>query len=166
MDKSNQMKYVDLFSVVVLIILAALSSASYADLTTDGITAYKSKNYLTASKILKKQAKTGDAVAQRYLAEMFDKGIGMSLDYKKAIFWYKKAAVQHDAAAQYRLGIKYANGHGVSVNNTEAYTWFSLAFDNGYQPAVAPLKVMNKTLSTGQRQRALRNALKRRRPRK
>jgi TPR repeat protein len=166
MCKASVMKYLGQSPAVLLIALILLSRASYAEQTADGIDAYNRKNYSAASKILKIQAKLGDAVAQRYLAEMFDKGIGMSLDYKKAIFWYQKAAIQHDAAAQYRLGIKYANGHGVLVNNIEAYAWFALAFDNGYQPAVAPLKVMNKTLSTSQRQKALRHALARRKTKK
>jgi hypothetical protein len=138
--------------------LVCCSSAG-ADGSADGISsaisAYESSDYRTARHEFERMAKQGQAEAQRFLGQMYDKGLGVPQDYNEAISWYRKAAEQKDSAAQYFLGLKYANGHGVSEDRTQAYIWFAIAFNNGYEPAADPLRVLNKTLSTYERQQAL-----------
>ncbi|WP_455206193.1 tetratricopeptide repeat protein [Kaarinaea lacus] len=119
------------------------------------LSAYKSSDYRTARHEFEKLAKQGQAEAQRFLGQMYDKGLGVPRDYNKAISWYKKAAEQKDPAAQYHLGLKYANGHGVAENQKQAYIWFAISFNNGYDLAADPLRVLNKSLSTYERQEAL-----------
>ena len=143
----------------VLILLIWLPVAQ-ADTVNDAIAAYDSGNYLTARRLFKECAEGGNLLAQRYLATMYDKGQGGPKDYGKAIDWYKKAALQNDAQAQYMLGVKYVNGHGVAVDKKLAYTWFAIAFNNGYEKAASPLKVLNQTLPMMVRQEALQLATK------
>ncbi|MGD8570875.1 MAG: tetratricopeptide repeat protein [Gammaproteobacteria bacterium] len=119
------------------------------------LAAFKRSEYHTARPLFKKLAENGQAEAQRYLGKMFDKGLGVPQNYHKAITWYRKAAQQRDPAAQYHLGLKYANGHGVKKNESQAYIWFAISFNNGYQPAADPLRVLNKSMSTLARQKAL-----------
>jgi TPR repeat protein len=130
-------------------------AVSHAATIDEAISAYNSGDYVTARRIFKEIVSGGNPVAQRYLAEMYDKGQGGLQDYNKAVEWYKKAAKQHDSKAQYLLGVKYVNGHGVAVDEKLAYAWFAIAFNNGYEKAAAPLKVLNQSLPLAARQEAL-----------
>lgn len=145
-----------------LIVMLAMFYVStvYASALDEAISAYKSGNFLTAKRIFKQLAPEGQPVAQRYLGEMFDKGQGGPRDYLKAIEWYKKAAIQNDSQAQYLLGVKYANGHGVPMDQKLAYAWFAVAFNNGYEKAANPLRILNKTMTMSARQEALQLATK------
>lgn len=124
----------------------------------DGVAAYNDGNYLTAKKIFQELAEQGVVVSQRYLAEMYDKGRGVRRDYDKAVHWYKKAAKQSDSRAQYLLGVKYVNGHGVPLDRKLAYAWFAIAFNNGYEKAADPIKVLNQSMPLEERQEALKLA--------
>lgn len=122
---------------------------------SQAVSAYEKSDYHTARQKFEKLAKQGQAEAQRFLGHMYDKGLGVPQDFNKAISWYRKAAEQKDPAAQYHLGLKYANGHGVPENQKQAYIWFAISFNNGYELAADPLRVLNKSLSTYDRQEAL-----------
>jgi len=140
----------------VLLLLSGFVAAVKADDTfQQGLAAYQNKNYLTASRLFKPLAQQGRVDAQRYLGLMYDKGLGLPQDYHKAVTWYKRAASQHDSAAQYHLGLKYDIGEGVPEDDMQAYIWFAISFNNGFEPAAGALRVLNKTLSTQQRQLAL-----------
>ncbi len=54
-------------------------------------------------KALKRQAETGDPVAQLNLGAAYDHGLGVERDVDKAIEWYKKAADKGLAKAQFNL---------------------------------------------------------------
>jgi TPR repeat protein len=146
--------------IITAFVLLTSIPASHASAIDDAISAYHADNYLTARRIFKKIANDGHPVAQRYLAEMYDKGQGGAKDYNKAIEWYKKAAKRNDVKAQFLLGVKYINGHGVEVDEKLAYVWFAIAFNNGYKKAASPLKVLNQSLPMVVRQEALRLATK------
>ncbi len=150
-----------LFSVVMAIgvifnsILSVGAEGQRNNTTSDAITAFRKNDYKTASREFKILAEKGQAEAQRFLGQMYDKGLGVPQNYSTAVTWYKMAAAQNDPAAQYHLGLKYANGHGVPENQIQAYIWFAISFNNGYEPAADPLRVLNRSLSTRQRQQAL-----------
>jgi TPR repeat protein len=126
---------------------------------SQAVSAYEKNDYQAARQEFAKLAKQGQAEAQRFLGYMYDKGLGVQRDYNKAISWYRKAAEQKDPAAQYHLGLKYANGHGVPENQKQAYIWFAISFNNGYELAADPLRVLNKSLSTYDRQEALKDVV-------
>jgi len=147
------------FTFIVLLSILSVSIV-HASALNEAVSAYKSGNFLTAKRIFAQLATEGRAVAQRYLGEMYDKGQGGPKDYAKAVEWYKKAAKQNDSQAQYLLGVKYANGHGVPADQKLAYAWFAIAFNNGYEKAASPLRILNKTLPMPVRQEALQLATK------
>ena len=64
--------------------------------------------------VIKRAAEQGDAEAQNNLASMYDRGEGVSQDYKKAVYWYTKAAEQGIPNAQSILGGMYETQQGVS----------------------------------------------------
>jgi TPR repeat protein len=44
---------------------------------------------------------------------MYGKGLGVPVDYRRAMAWYRKAAAQGHATAQNNIGFIYLNGQGV-----------------------------------------------------
>ena len=117
-------------------------------------------DYSTARRIFSRLAKMGQVESQTELGLMYDKGLGVPRNYKKAVSLFRLAAEQKDPIAQYHLGIKYVNGHGVRENPKEAYVWFAIAFNNGNELAADPLRVLNQSLSTVDRQNALKVVVK------
>ncbi|WP_455200015.1 tetratricopeptide repeat protein [Kaarinaea lacus] len=140
--------------------LAHAEQNTARDSVAQAILAYENNDYREANQAFKKLAESGQVEAQRYLGQMYDKGLGVPQNYQKAVSWYERAAKQKDPAAQYHLGLKYANGHGVKEDQFRAYIWFAISFNNGFELAADPLRVLNKSLSTRERQKALQVVVK------
>ena len=136
-------------------VFAGESDVDIEDRFLQAMAAYDASDYVTAGRLLKSLAEQGHVVSQRMLGSMYDKGRGVPQNFYHAVSWFQKAARQNDPVAQYHLGLKYANGQGVVLNPTEAYVWFAISFNNGYELAANPLRVLNKSLSTVDRQEAL-----------
>lgn len=86
--------------------------------------AYDRANYASALKIWLPKAQEGDAVAQLYVGEIFEKGLGAQADYQAAAQWYEKAANQGNSQAQLNLGHLYEKGLGVPQNREIAMHWY------------------------------------------
>lgn len=89
--------------------------------------AYDRANYRTALNTWLEQAKIGDAEAQTYVGEIYEKGLGLPADYHAANVWYQKAANQGFSRAQINLGYLYENGLGVPKNTVTALSWYRRA---------------------------------------
>ena len=90
-------------SVLLFLSLIGFSTHTFADSFADGLTAYQNKDYEKARKIFKLLAQQGEVMAQRYLAEMFDKGKGGPKDYQQAVYWYQQAAAKPNSTCLHRL---------------------------------------------------------------
>lgn len=123
--------------------------------------AYDRGDFRGSTKILSRLANLGHMESQTLLGINYDKGLGVPQDYKRAVKLFRKAAEKNDPVAQYHLGVKYVNGHGVKQDPLEAYIWFAIAFNNGNELAADPLRVLNQSLSTVDRQKALKVVVKR-----
>ncbi len=84
-------------------------------------------SYATALEVWLPQAKVGDAEAQYYVGEIFEKGLGTDPDYESAAVWYRRAAEQEYAAAQISLGYLFEQGLGVETDEIEALNWYRRA---------------------------------------
>jgi len=73
----------------------------------------------------------GDAQAQFEIAEAYEKGEQVSVDYAQAASWYRKAALQGHAGAMGRLGRLYEEGKGVEENKAEALNHYLKAAELG-----------------------------------
>ncbi len=102
--------------------------------------AYKAKDYRTALNEWIPLAEQGHALAQNNLGFMYTKGMGVTANYAKALYYYRKAADQGLASAQFNLGFMYEKGRGVPDNSTEALIWYRLAANQGYVKAQNKLK--------------------------
>ena len=123
-------------------ILLLCSSVARADDIDDGVKAYDEGNYAQAIELFLPLANQGDAAAQFYLGLMYDKGKGVTQDYKEAVKWYRLAAAQGDTDAQFNLGSMYAKGEGVIQDYKEALKWYRLAAEQWYADAQSILGVM------------------------
>lgn len=86
--------------------------------------AYDRANYASALNIWLPKAQEGDAAAQLYVGEIFEKGLGEKADYQAAAQWYEKAANQGNFQAQLNLGHLYEKGLGVPQNKETAMRWY------------------------------------------
>jgi predicted nucleic acid-binding Zn-ribbon protein len=108
--------------------------------------AYDRANYASALKIWLPKAQEGDASAQLYVGEIFEKGMGAQTDYQAAAQWYEKAANQGNFQAQLNLGHLYEKGLGVPENKDTAMRWYrkSAGLDEAglqFTPAVDALAI-------------------------
>lgn len=84
----------------------------------------------------KRLADEGDVEALRNLGAMYEKGIGVKQDYKKAMQCYTKAYNSGDWQSTIKIGLMYENGLGVKKDLIKAINLFTEAQKN----AVSQLK--------------------------
>lgn len=89
--------------------------------------AYDQANAGSALKVWMGAAQEGDPVAQTYVGEIYEKGMGLQPDYALALQWYQKAADQGDARAKLNLGYMYERGLGVTQNLVTAMNLYRAA---------------------------------------
>lgn len=105
--------------------------------------AYDRASYATALQVWLPAAQQGDAKAQTYVGEIYEKGLGTRPDHAAAGVWYRRAAEQGEARAQINLGQLYELGLGVARDPAEALRWYRRASglaeaDVAYLPAAPP----------------------------
>jgi TPR repeat protein len=76
-------------------------------------------------------AEQGDAKSQYELSRCYANGIGVDLDYAKAVQYLRQSAGQGYAVAQLELGYCYGRGLGVPKNVATAVQWYRKAADQG-----------------------------------
>ena len=89
--------------------------------------AFDRANYATALKVWLPLAKDGDAAAQTYVGEIFEKGLGVPPDHAAAAEWYRRAADSGSSRAAINLGALYEQGLGVPKDVAQALNWYRRA---------------------------------------
>jgi hypothetical protein len=89
--------------------------------------AFDRSNYATALKVWLPLAEQGDPVAQTYVGEIFEKGLGVQPDYPVAATWYRRAAEKGYSRAALNVGNLYERGLGVSRDPVQALNWYRRA---------------------------------------
>ena len=117
-----------LFAFVIAVFPIA---ATLAGPKEDAEAAYKRGDFATAYQLYWILAEEGNAVAARFLGDMYIDGHGVPQDYAEALKWYRRAAERGDARAQRSLGVMYYDGAGVTGSYTEAAKWQRRAADQG-----------------------------------
>ena len=103
------------------------ASGSECEIRGGEYVSYDRSDLRTSLRIWLDQAKGGDAQAQTYVGEIFEKGLGVPPDYDAAAQWYQKAAEQGYERAQINLGHLYETGLGVPKNPALALKWYRQA---------------------------------------
>jgi TPR repeat protein len=65
------------------------------------------------------------------LGVMFDEGLGVEADVRRALGWYERAARHGHAESMNRLGILFLRGRGVPLSAEASLAWFRLAAAKG-----------------------------------
>jgi len=104
---------------------------------SQGISAYRARNYEAAVALIMPLAERGDPYAQFTLGAMYDNGVGVPRNFTLALSWYKRAGNQGLADGQYMAGRFYGGGRGVKQDPARALYWFELAASGGHP--LAPL---------------------------
>jgi len=73
------------------------------------------------------EASSGNIDAQLQLADLYESGFGVPVDFAQAAYWYRKAADAGSAKAQNQLGQFFISNRGVPQDNSQAFHWFSLS---------------------------------------
>jgi uncharacterized caspase-like protein len=89
--------------------------------------AYDRADFGSALKVWLPQAQQGDKVAQTYVGEIYEKGVGASPDFASAAAWYQKAADQGYSRALINLGFLYEKGLGVPKDPARAVALYRQA---------------------------------------
>lgn len=103
------------------------TSAADCEVRGGEYVAYDRANYTSALQVWLPKAEEGDAAAQLYVGQIYEKGLGRAPDYQAAAAWYKKAADQGNAQAQINLGHLYEQGLGVPKDVAMAAQWYGKA---------------------------------------
>ena len=110
-----------------LIPLAILLLSAPALAGGAGERAYRRGDYVTAYRLLLREAEAGGARAQAYLGYELQYGLGAPKNYEEAVRWFVRAAEQGEPSAQFFLGLLYDRGQGVAEDPVEAGKWLDLA---------------------------------------
>ena len=94
-----------------------------------------------------KLAKSGNAIAQSRLGNMYAKGSEVPQDFAVATQWFIKAAKQGNAEAQYFLGVIYSGGFVAPPDYVDGYVWFCLAAKSGFENSSEDCDVIANKLS-------------------
>lgn len=89
--------------------------------------AYDRADYRSALAVWLPAAEQGDAVAQAFVGEIYERGSGGEPNYGAAAAWYRRAADQGSTRAQFALGALYEQGLGVPADKLEALNWYRRA---------------------------------------
>lgn len=88
----------------------------------------------TALRVWMQAAQSGDAEAQTYVGDIYERGLGVAPDYAMAAQWYQRAADQGFSRALFNLGTLYEQGLGVPQDPLQALNLYreawGLAEDN------------------------------------
>ena len=106
--------------------LCLISLLSFAEVDR-GVDAYERGKHSVALRYWMPLARNGNALAQNNLGVMYQRGLGVAQDFRKAHSWFEKAAAQDLAEANVNLGLLYFDGLGVSQDQQKAFSLFSIA---------------------------------------
>lgn len=110
--------------ICILSILTLTTASSALNSNVDkALDALRQGNFLQSFELIKKAAAVNDVVAQFYLAQCYEHGIGTESDYKNAFLMYRRAAERGFSPAMLILAQCYYNGIGVEINNTKGDDW-------------------------------------------
>ncbi|MBM3569619.1 MAG: sel1 repeat family protein [Alphaproteobacteria bacterium] len=96
----------------------------------NAVAAFEAGDYQTAHREWLVLAQQGHAVAQKNIAFLHEKGLGLPADSIEAARWYRLAADNGLARAQWKLGTMYAAGRGVAPDPIQSYLWLTRAAMN------------------------------------
>ena len=114
-----------------------------------------------ATKYITLAATRGDARGQLELGSLYDQGVGVKINKKRAFFWFMKAAVQNNTVALYNAATFLDNNeHGLVQDLTCAGAYYWKAKQQGFLPFAAMALRSLKTRENLPQEKSLPTVLK------
>ena len=108
--------------------------------------------YVKLFKVQQGMAEKGDPLAEFYLGEMYQEGLGTKADLDQAIFWYKRSAAKGNAFAKRRLAdIEREQAGAEKAKQSAAERAREAAEVKAQQKAEADAKAKQKTETAKQK---------------
>jgi hypothetical protein len=111
------------------------AKADPAEALRVGLDRYNRNQRAEAFNPLLRAVASGKTEAALQLGYLYSHGLGTSVDYEDARFWYEKAAATGDLVAMNNLGTLYTNGNGVPSDFKIALDWYRKAAAGAYPSA-------------------------------
>ena len=102
---------------------------------TQALQAYDSRDYQKAFALWLPLARGSDMAAQRNVAHMLRRGLGVPRDPKRALAFYERAAEAGLVSAALNAGIMRATGDGVPCDTRRGMRWIKWAAERGHAEA-------------------------------
>jgi uncharacterized protein len=134
-----------LAATVTLLALSGLAAqAAPAPAPDAAFGAYQRGLYVTALReaTARLEKNPNDGPAMTLLGEIYNQGLGVPMDPRKAADWYRLAAKQGDAHAIASLGLMSLDGRGVEKNTAQGRTWLEQAAAKGETTACYNLALL------------------------
>ena len=109
---------------------------------TAGLTALSREHATTAYRAWLKVAENGDAEGQNNVGFLYERGLGVSQDYKKAEAWYMMASSQGLASAKHNLAMLTYKGHINNKDWRKSVEWLKEADKMDFGPSTYMLGVL------------------------
>ena len=93
----------------------------------NALSAYDAGAYGVAFTEWRRLAEHGDVDAQVALAGLYEAGLGVRRDDRRAAHWYRTAAERGHVIARLNIGDFYSRGRGVDLDRVKAWYWLDLA---------------------------------------
>ncbi len=105
----------------------AKTSANECEIKGGDYVKFDRANMASSLNVWQEAALQGDAKAQYFVGEIFEKGLGQTPDYKMAVMWYERAIRQEYSPAKMSLGRLYELGLGVDKDLVQAMNLYRQA---------------------------------------
>lgn len=106
---------------------AVRSTAIDCEIRGGEYVSYDRADYATSLRVWMPLAEHGDAQAQIYVGEIYEKGLGTAPDYSQAAAWYDKAAAQGNVQGLNHSAYMYEQGLGVPKDPVHALNLYRAA---------------------------------------
>lgn len=115
---------------------------AFADRFERAERAFELENYEHSRELLERLSTDGYAPAALLLAEMAERGQGMSADASAAMLWRQRAAKLGSSQAQYQLAELHRHGDGIESDEAMAITFYRDAARGGHELAKEKLRLI------------------------
>lgn len=106
------------------------SQSARASSFGEGVQAFERGDPAAAAAIWEPLAAAGNASAAFNLAVLYEQGMGVEQDFKKAAHWYARAARAGDPQARMAMGKLHEAGKGVPQSVADARLWYAMLLKN------------------------------------
>lgn len=100
-------------------------------------------DFKAAAKWLRTAADQGDAYGQYNLGHLYEKGLGVRRNKRKAFSLYRDAADQGHRSAQFNTALFFQKGIGTRKDSNEAIKYYRAAAAQGHERAILSLALLH-----------------------